>query len=103
MKFKRILPLVGVLTLLAGAAVAQTPQIPAGAAAGAYRSTPGSRVGGAVNPPPAAAQPAAPLPRAIDANRQALSKSCSQQADAQGLHGKARKAFRSKCKQGGGR
>jgi hypothetical protein len=32
-----------------------------------------------------------------------MSQSCSQQADANGLHGKARKAFRSKCRQSGGR
>jgi hypothetical protein len=32
----------------------------------------------------------------------AVSKACSQQADAQGLHGKARKKFRSACKKRGG-
>lgn len=97
MKLHRILPLAGVLISLTGAAWAQV-QIPAGAAAGAYRSTPGSRVGGAINPPPSAAQ--AP---AADAAKTAVSKSCSQQADAAGLHGKARKTFRSKCKRDGGR
>lgn len=30
----------------------------------------------------------------------ALSKSCSDQANAKGLHGKARKKFRSACKRG---
>lgn len=34
------------------------------------------------------------------ADKAALSKSCSTQADAKGLHGKARKRFRSECKHG---
>lgn len=41
--------------------------------------------------------PAAP---AGTPSKAALSKSCSTQADAKGLHGKARKRFRSACKQG---
>lgn len=36
-------------------------------------------------------------------SKQAISKSCSQQADAKGLHGKARKVFRAKCKRHGGK
>src|SRR5215472_15415940 len=32
------------------------------------------------------------------ADKEAISKACSEQANAQGLHGKARKTFRSKCK-----
>jgi hypothetical protein len=82
MKLNRILPLAGVLTLLAGAALAQV-NIPAGAGAGAYRPAPGTAVGGAINPTTAA--------------------SCSQQANAQGLHGKAWRTFRAKCKRNGGR
>jgi hypothetical protein len=101
MKLNRILPLAGFLTLLAGAAFAQA-NIPAGAGAGAYRPAPGSPIGGAVNPRPSAPSTAA-QPPAADAARQAVSKSCSQQADAQGLHGKARKTFREKCKRSGGR
>jgi hypothetical protein len=31
-------------------------------------------------------------------DKQAISKACSDQANAKGLHGKARKKFRSKCK-----
>jgi len=31
------------------------------------------------------------------ADKEAISKACSEQANAQGLHGKARKKFRSKC------
>lgn len=38
---------------------------------------------------------AAPSP-----DKAALSKSCSTQADAKGLHGKVRKHFRSQCKHG---
>lgn len=40
--------------------------------------------------------PATPAPT----DKMALSKSCSQQADTKGLHGKARKRFRSECKHG---
>jgi hypothetical protein len=98
-KFKKILPLAGVLTLLAGAAFAQA-NIPAGAGAGTYRAAPGAPVGGAVNPRPAAPPAAAP---AADAARQSISKTCSEQANEQGLHGKARKSFRAKCKRNGGR
>jgi psiF repeat len=32
------------------------------------------------------------------ADKEAISKACSEQANAQGLHGKPRKKFRSKCK-----
>lgn len=54
---------------------------------------------------PAFAQaPAAPAastaPAAATTTKAALSKSCSTQADAKGLHGKARKHFRSACKRG---
>ena len=37
---------------------------------------------------------------AATAEQSAKSKECSTQADAKGLHGKARKAFRGKCKRG---
>ena len=37
------------------------------------------------------------------ADKQAISKACSDQATAKGLHGKARKKFRSQCKRRGGR
>jgi uncharacterized Fe-S center protein len=39
---------------------------------------------------------------ASSTDRQAISKACSDQANAQGLHGKARKKFRSECKKRGG-
>jgi hypothetical protein len=59
-----------------------------------------------MTPPPAApAAPAAPkapaMPKAMSADdmaKKAKSKDCSAQADAQKLHGKARKEFREKCK-----
>jgi hypothetical protein len=36
-------------------------------------------------------------------SKQAISKVCSEQANAKGLHGKARKSFRAKCKRHGGK
>jgi hypothetical protein len=48
-----------------------------------------------------AAAPAAAAPAATD--KKAISKSCSDQADAKGLHGKERKKFRSECKHNGGK
>jgi hypothetical protein len=52
-------------------------------------------------PPPAAKAPAAKAPATkapAAAARTPESLECSRQADAKGLHGKARKTFRSKCK-----
>ena len=51
-------------------------------------------------PAPAAA-PAAAAPASAD--KKAISKSCSDQANAKGLHGKERKKFRSECKHNGGK
>jgi hypothetical protein len=42
-------------------------------------------------------------PKATSAEKQAVSKACSDQANAKSLHGKARKKFRSECKQKGGK
>jgi psiF repeat-containing protein len=50
-------------------------------------------------PAPAAA-PAAAAKMSPD-DKKAVSKSCSDQANAKGLHGKARKKFRSDCKHTG--
>ncbi len=47
---------------------------------------------------PAASMTAPTMAPATD--KKAKAKQCSMQADQQGLHGKARKAFRSKCKAG---
>jgi hypothetical protein len=38
-----------------------------------------------------------------DADKKAISKACSDQANAKGLHGKDRKKFRSECKKNGGK
>jgi hypothetical protein len=53
----------------------------------------------AQNPPPAADQAAGG--GAMD--KKAISKACSDQATAKGLHGKARKKFRAECKLKGGK
>ena len=53
----------------------------------------------AQNPPPAADQAAGG--GAMD--KKAISKACSDQANAKGLHGKERKKFRSECKRKGGK
>jgi hypothetical protein len=50
--------------------------------------------------PKAPATPKAPAMSADDMAKKAKSKECSAQADAQKLHGKARKEFREKCKAG---
>ena len=42
-------------------------------------------------------------PKMSAADKKAISKSCSDQADAKGLHGKERKKFRSECKHHGGK
>ena len=55
------------------------------------------------NPPAAPAAPADPapaMPKAKKAPMSAKSKECSDKATAQGLHGKARKEYREKCKKG---
>ena len=63
----------------------------------------------AQTPPPApAAQSAAPAKMDMDGkmnmgDKKAVSKSCSDQANAKSLHGKARKKFRSECKHNGGK
>jgi len=58
----------------------------------------------------ALAQTSAPAPSAApavtapaSADKKAISKSCSDQANAKGLHGKERKKFRSACKHNGGK
>jgi hypothetical protein len=50
--------------------------------------------------PAPAAKPAAP---AMSPEKKAISKSCSDQANAKGLHGQDRKKFRSECKHNGGK
>jgi hypothetical protein len=48
------------------------------------------------------AQTSASPPMSQD-QKKAISKSCSDQANAKGLHGKARRKFRSDCKKAGGK
>jgi hypothetical protein len=48
------------------------------------------------------AQTSAPSPMSQD-QRKAISKSCSDQANAKGLHGEARRKFRAECKKAGGK
>jgi psiF repeat len=49
------------------------------------------------------AAPAAAAAKASDVDKKAISKACSDQANAKGLHGKERKKFRSECKHKGGK
>lgn len=42
-------------------------------------------------------------PGAAATDKKAVSKACTDQADAKGLHGKARKKFRSECKHNSGK
>lgn len=56
-------------------------------------------------PGTAATKPATTTPAAkpMGAEKAAISKVCSEQADAKNLHGKERKKFRAKCKRSGGK
>lgn len=69
--------------LISGASLAQTP-------------APAAPAAPAAAPAPAGAP--APAPMAAGMDKKAISKACSDDADKQGLKGKSRKAFRSKCK-----
>lgn len=83
------------LTLLAAVpALAQAPSAPSAA--------PGAAPGATTPAPPNADEtpPARRRTRAGTPERQAKSKECSAEADKQGLHGKPRKEFRSKCLRG---
>ncbi len=53
--------------------------------------------------PAPTAQPAAAPATGAAVDKKAISKDCSQQADAKGLKGKERKKFRSSCKKNGGK
>jgi hypothetical protein len=52
--------------------------------------------------PAPTAQSTAPAKMSPD-DKKAISKSCTDQANAKGLHGKERKKFRSDCKHNGGK
>ena len=51
----------------------------------------------------APAQPAAAPAKMTPDEKKAVSKACIDQANAKGLHGKARKKFKSACKRDGGK
>lgn len=51
----------------------------------------------------ALAQTPPTTPATSPTDKAAISKACSEQADAQNLHGKARKKFRAACKKRGGK
>jgi len=59
-------------------------------------------VGAAFAQAPAPAPTTAPAKMSTD-DKKAISKSCSDQANAKGLHGKERKKFRSECKHNAGK
>jgi psiF repeat-containing protein len=52
--------------------------------------------------PTPAAQPSS-TPEMSKPDKRAVSKACSDQANAKNLHGKVRKKFRSECKRNGGK
>jgi psiF repeat len=54
-------------------------------------------------PAPAPTGQPASSPQISPDQKKAISKSCTDQANAKGLHGKARKKFRSECKKAGGK
>jgi len=60
-------------------------------------------VGTAVAQAPAPAGQPASAPQMGQDQKKAVSKSCTDQADAKGLHGKERKKFRSACKKTAGK
>jgi hypothetical protein len=57
---------------------------------------------GQTSTPAPADKPAAASKMSAD-EKKAISKACSDQANAKGLHGEARKKFRSECKHAGGK
>jgi hypothetical protein len=69
--------------------------------------TVGMGVALAQNPTPAPAPPATGQPGSVpqmsQGDKKAISNSCTDQANAKGLHGNARKKFRSDCKHHGGK
>ncbi len=74
------------------------PKILAAALAVAMLAGPALAQGTSGQTPPSA--PSAAPAKAAKADRTAKSKECSAEADQKGLHGKARKRFRSACKAG---
>ena len=52
---------------------------------------------------PVAAQRSSPAKSTSDTDKKVISKACSDQATAKGLHGKDRRKFRAECKKTGGK
>jgi psiF repeat len=69
---------------------------------GAGAQTPAPTTPAPAAQPAPTAKPAAPA-MAAPSDKKAISKSCTDQANAKGLHGNARKKFRSECKKNGGK
>jgi hypothetical protein len=63
----------------------------------------GSSAAFAQQPAPTTKPAAAAAAKPTDTDKKAVSKACSDQATAKGLHGKERKTFRSECKRNGGK
>ena len=88
MNIKTVLAGAALAALLGASAIAQTAATPAAPTAPALA---------------APKTPAAPMAAPMTGGKEKMamtdaSKKCSDEADAKSLHGKARKAFRSKCK-----
>ena len=90
---------IAILSLLAFTSAAYA-QNPVGAAAGAAVGGAASTVGGAAKGAAGAVTGTANSAAKAAKPRSAKSLECSKQADSQGLHGKDRKHFMSKCKKG---
>jgi hypothetical protein len=82
------------LALVAGPALAQTPATPAPAPAAKSAPAPAAKAAPAAKPAPMAKS---------TTEKSTVSKECSDQANAKGLHGKERKKFRSSCKKNDGK
>ena len=91
--------------LIGGAAAAQTAGHAPKPAAGTTWAPPAEIAPKAQQTPSAGAAPVAAAPAAdsaakADAGKPDKAKDCGVQADAKGLHGKARKKFRADCEKG---
>ncbi len=86
--FGKLIALGFAAALVSGSALAQAPAAAPSAPKAAAPATPPS------------AAPTAPAPTAAQPARSPQSLECSKEADAKGLHGKARKKFKKECKKG---
>lgn len=88
MTLSRLLIPLAALMMISGPSFAQTATQPA---------APAKTIAPAAPPAAKPATPSQPTTMSTD-TKAAKSKACSAEADKQGLHGKARKKFRSDCK-----